>query len=89
MLRVEDAARASMQRHEALDRATMALLELAEDFRIDAVKRLRERGASEAQVEGYERAYREKEVAVKAAAEAATEAHERLGSSVQALLHGD
>jgi hypothetical protein len=34
------------------------LLELAYDLRMDAVRRLRERGASEAQVERYEAAFR-------------------------------
>jgi hypothetical protein len=39
--------------------ATEALLELAGDLKVDAVRRLRERGASEAQVERYEAAYRD------------------------------
>ncbi len=41
-----------------LERATRTLVELAEDMKIDAVRRLRERGASAAQVERYEAAYR-------------------------------
>jgi len=42
--------------HRALLDAAERVRELADDYRRDAVRRLRERGASEAQVEGYERA---------------------------------
>jgi len=43
-------------------RAVAALLELSDDLRADAVARLRERGASEAQVERYEASFvRERE----------------------------
>ena len=41
-----------------VQRAAVArLLELADDFRLDAVRRLAERGATEAQVQGYEAAF--------------------------------
>lgn len=50
---VHRAERAAVAQRAALAR----LLELADDLRADAVARLRERGASEAQVERYEGAF--------------------------------
>ncbi|MCB9592391.1 MAG: hypothetical protein H6719_06645 [Sandaracinaceae bacterium] len=47
-----------VERAAVAQRAALArLLELADDLRADAVARLRERGASEAQVERYEGAF--------------------------------
>ncbi|MBX3274699.1 MAG: hypothetical protein KF729_30815 [Sandaracinaceae bacterium] len=47
-----------VERAAVAERAALArLLELADDLRADAVARLRERGASEAQVERYEAAF--------------------------------
>lgn len=51
-------------------RAIAALLELSEDLRADAVARLRERGASQAQVERYEAAFVREREAVHAAGRA-------------------
>ncbi len=50
---VHRVGRAAVAQRAALAR----LLELADDLRADAVQRLRERGASAAQVERYEAAY--------------------------------
>ena len=48
-------------------KAIAALLELSEDLRADAVARLRERGASEAQIERYEASFVREREAVHAA----------------------
>lgn len=68
------AAREAHESREALRRATAALVEQAEDFSIDAARRLRERGASSAQIEAYEGAFVARRDAVHAAAHALDEA---------------
>ncbi len=55
---LEDAAMDLAGAKVALDRATQALLELAEDMQTEAVRRLSERGASDAQVDRFQQAYR-------------------------------
>lgn len=52
-----DAASALARARAEVGSATSALLELCEDMKIDAVRRLAERGASAAQLERYEDAY--------------------------------
>lgn len=56
--RLEDASSALVSRRAELAEATRALLELCEDMKIEAARRLAERGASAAQLERYEEAYR-------------------------------
>jgi hypothetical protein len=59
-LQALDGSMARVREAEArLRAATDTLIELADDLKIDAVRRLRERGASEAQVERYEASHRE------------------------------
>ena len=59
------AVMARVGRAAVAQRASVArLLELADDLRVDALRRLRESGATEAQVERYEAAYREQADAV-------------------------
>lgn len=67
---LEDAASALGGARRDMDLAAMALLELAEDMKIDAVRRLAERGASAAQVARYEEAFDEAAGALKARREA-------------------
>lgn len=55
---LEDAAARLTDAERAMDRAARALLELAEDMSVEATRRLAERGASGAQIERYEEAYR-------------------------------
>ena len=69
----------------ALRGETQALVELADDYRIDAQRRLRERGASEAQVEGYERAYRARLLALRERERALEAACVRLQERAAAL----
>jgi hypothetical protein len=54
---LEDAAGDLAGAKVALDRATNALLELAQDMQREAVRRLEERGASSAQVERFSEAF--------------------------------
>lgn len=55
---LERAASALDTARRSLAEATRALIELSDDMKTDAVRRLAERGASSAQVERYEDAYR-------------------------------
>ena len=63
---------------KTLDVEAQALIELAEDLLIDATRRLRERGASAAQVERYEDAYRTRVRSYRAAADSFREAAQEL-----------
>jgi len=74
---LREAADSAGAARDDLRRAIDALLEQAEDFSIDAARRLRERGASGAQVEAYERAYVDRRDAVRAASRALDAALER------------
>jgi len=65
--------------------AVARLLELADDLRVDAIRRLRESGASEAQVERYEGAYRAQAGAVQRAEEGVGRAMAGLSRQVQEL----
>ncbi len=67
---VEDAAASIVRARSELERATEELLELAEDMKREAVRRLTERGASSAQVERYEAAYQRAAQATRAASAA-------------------
>jgi hypothetical protein len=67
---LEDAASALRGARRDLDLAAQALLELAEDMKIDAVRRLAERGASAAQLARYEEAFDEAAGALRARREA-------------------
>ena len=69
----------------ALRGAVERLAELADDYRIDAVRRLRERGASEAQVARYERAFTEQRRAVRDRLRALDEAFGALGARADGL----
>ena len=78
-------ASAAADASEALRRATQALVEQTDDLAIDAVRRLKERGASAAQVEGYEGAYRSRVAAVREAQAALHAACEGVRGSAQEL----
>ncbi len=66
--------------------ASRALVELAEDMKVDAVRRLAERGASSAQVERYEEAYRTAREALDARARELDAATRRLDEAVRAVV---
>lgn len=78
---VHRAERAAVAQRAALAR----LLELADDLRADAVARLRERGASEAQVERYEAAFLEQSRATLDAGAALDAALGALSRAAQAI----
>lgn len=88
ILRIARAVEVSRRCQSRLALACDELLALADDFHTDAVRRLKERGASEAQVEGYERAYHEARRALEAAGCDVSEAERELADSVDALVHG-
>jgi cob(I)alamin adenosyltransferase len=74
LLALHEAA-ARLREAEARVRAAAEdLLELGADLAVDATRRLRERGASEAQVARYERSIRERSTAVQDALRALDEA---------------
>lgn len=77
-----DAHATSCAAARALGAALDGLLELAEDMQIEAARRLRERGASEAQIERYEQAYRDEAARVTAARRALDEAESALGTAI-------
>jgi hypothetical protein len=80
------AARRAVELAEGeLSRACRALVELSEDMKTDAVRRLLERGASSAQVERYEEAYRACREALEAKARELREACARLDDAVRAM----
>lgn len=81
-----DAHAASRDATRALGAALDGLLELAEDMQIEATRRLRERGASEAQVERYEQAYRHEAARVTAARRALDDADRTLGAAIDRVL---
>ena len=78
---MDRAGRAAVAQRAAVAR----LLELADDLRSDAVQRLRERGASEAQVERYEAAFRSGAAAVRQTGAELDATLGELGRAVQEL----
>lgn len=82
---LEDAASSLTSARRDMDLAAAALLELAEDLKIDAVRRLAERGASAAQVARYEDAFDETAGALKTRREALEAACARMQRAVDRL----
>lgn len=82
---LDDAAAALAIAKRELDRAAEELFELTEDMKIDAVRRLGERGASSAQIERYESAYRASVEAVRERSAALEAACARMREAVRAV----
>ncbi|HEY8432735.1 MAG TPA: hypothetical protein VIL20_30400 [Sandaracinaceae bacterium] len=82
---LEEAASELWRARAELREATEELLELSEDMKIDAVRRLVERGASEAQLERYEEAYRRSAHATRERGAALDSALARLRRAIEAI----
>lgn len=80
---LEDAAMEVAGSKVALDRATQALLELAEDMQREAVRRLEERGASMAQIDRFADGYRASAGEVRAKSKALDAACARLREALR------